>query len=229
MSGGLVEIHGVHKSLRHARGARGVDLTVRPGEVTVDHRPVRVGQVDPAARDQPPGEGRPRVRRRSTASSSATPRRGDTLRELTEQRDPAPAHPDRVRVPELQPVPAPHRARERRRGAGLARRAGRAPRSRPRRASCSPASGSPTRPTPDPRQLSGGQQQRVAIARALALRPAVLLFDEPTSALDPELVGEVLERHQGPRRAPARRSSSSPTRSASPARSPTRSSSWTTA
>ena len=56
-----------------------------------------------------------------------------------------------------------------------------------------------------PRQLSGGQQQRVAIARALAMRPAVLLFDEPTSALDPELVGEVLDGHPGPRRAPAPR------------------------
>jgi polar amino acid transport system ATP-binding protein len=48
-----------------------------------------------------------------------------------------------------------------------------------------------------PNQLSGGQQQRVAIARALAMHPKLMLFDEPTSALDPELVGEVLDVMKG--------------------------------
>ena len=44
-----------------------------------------------------------------------------------------------------------------------------------------------------PSRLSGGQQQRMAIARALAMSPDYMLFDEVTSALDPQLVGEVLD------------------------------------
>lgn len=191
MSGGLLEIRGVHKSYGMLEALRGVDLTVRPGEV--------------AAIIGPSGSGKSTLLRainhlekvdRGFVSLDGElvgyARRGNTLRELTERE----ILRRRTRIgfvfqsfnlfPHLtvleNVVEAPIFAQGRPRaeaeaeGRELLARVGLAERADAR-----------------PRQLSGGQQQRVAIARALALRPAVVLFDEPTSALDPELVDEVLQ------------------------------------
>ena len=188
---GLVEVHGVHKSYGTLEVLSGVDLVVKPGEVTVV-----IG---------PSGSGKStllrvinhleKVDRGFVAIDGdliGYARKGDTLRELKEKD----ILRQRTRIgfvfqsfnlfPHLTAlenvVEAPVSAQGRPRSEvepearALLERVGLADKADAR-----------------PRQLSGGQQQRVAIARALATRPKVLLFDEPTSALDPELVGEVLD------------------------------------
>ncbi|WP_029288279.1 amino acid ABC transporter ATP-binding protein, partial [Cellulomonas sp. HZM] len=190
-AGGLVEVHGVHKSFGTLEVLSGVDLVVPPGGVTVV-----IG---------PSGSGKStllrvinhleKVDRGFVAIDGdlvGYSRRGDTLRELKEKQ----ILRQRTRIgfvfqgfnlfPHLTAlenvVEAPVSAQRRRRSEV-----------EPEARALLARVGLEDKADARPRQLSGGQQQRVAIARALAVRPKVLLFDEPTSALDPELVGEVLD------------------------------------
>ncbi|MER5451026.1 amino acid ABC transporter ATP-binding protein [Streptomyces sp. NPDC002766] len=185
-----VEVHDVHKWYGTHRVLDGVDLTVRPGEVTVILGPSGSGKstlLRVINHLEKPEIGHVSI----NGEPIGVKRQGERLKELSErailtQRGrigfvfqnfnlfphltvldnvaAAPVATGRLGRPEAQEL-----ARELLGRVGLADKTG-----------------------AYPRQLSGGQQQRVAIARALALRPGVILFDEPTSALDPELVGEVL-------------------------------------
>ena len=102
------------------------------------------------------------------------------------------AHAHGHGVPELRAVPAPDRARQRRRRPDDRAEDERERCHRARLGACSRRWALSDKAANFPSGLSGGQQQRVAIARALAMEPDVMLFDEPTSALDPETIGEVL-------------------------------------
>src|SRR5690625_4305100 len=189
-AGGLVTIRDVRKSFGDLEVLRGIDLTVRPGEVT--------------AILGPSGSGKSTLLRTINHLETIDAglitldgevigyvREGNLLHELPERevlrqrtqvgmvfqgfnlfahmtalQNVAEAPRRALGVPKRV---AEARARELLALVGLAEKAGE-----------------------HPRRLSGGQQQRVAIARALALDPKVLLFDEPTSALEPELVEAVL-------------------------------------
>ncbi|MFI6034729.1 amino acid ABC transporter ATP-binding protein [Streptomyces sp. NPDC051315] len=185
-----LEVHGVHKWYGAHRVLDGVDLTVRPGEVTVVIGPSGSGKstlLRVINHLEKPEVGYVSV----GGEPIGVQRNGERLKELSERAilaqrsrigfvfqnfnlfphltvlDNVAAAP--VATGKLGRAEARELARELLDRVGLGDRTG-----------------------AYPRQLSGGQQQRVAIARALALRPGVILFDEPTSALDPELVGEVL-------------------------------------
>ncbi|MBZ3905247.1 amino acid ABC transporter ATP-binding protein [Streptomyces griseiscabiei] len=185
-----VEVHDVHKWYGAHRVLNGVDLTVRPGEVTVILGPSGSGKstlLRVINHLEKPEIGHVSV----NGELIGVRRHGDRLKELSERAiltqrsrigfvfqnfnlfphltvlENVAAAP--VATGKLGRARADDLAHELLDRVGLADKA-----------------------AAYPRQLSGGQQQRVAIARALALRPGVILFDEPTSALDPELVGEVL-------------------------------------
>lgn len=190
-AGVMVDIRSVHKSFGPLEVLKGIDLTVRTGEVTVV-----LG---------PSGSGKSTLLRtvnhlekadRGTISVDGAlvgyRRTGDRLRELPERE----VLKQRTRIgfvfqnfhlfphltvlENITEAPVFALGRPRREAVEAARR-------------LLERVGLADRASAYPRHLSGGQQQRVAIARALALRPRLLLFDEPTSALDPELVGEVLD------------------------------------
>ena len=185
-----VEVRGVHKSYGAHRVLDGVDLTVRPGQVTVILGPSGSGKstlLRMINHLEKPDAGHVSL----NGELIGVRRHGTRLKELSERailaqrRHIGFVFQDFNLFPHLtalQNVTAAPVATGRL-GAPEARTLGR---------SLLERVGLGDRAGAYPRQLSGGQQQRVAIARALALRPGIILFDEPTSALDPELVGEVL-------------------------------------
>ncbi|MEV7795731.1 amino acid ABC transporter ATP-binding protein [Streptomyces sp. NPDC087512] len=187
----MVDIRSVHKSFGTLEVLKGIDLTVRTGEVTVILGPSGSGKstllrtvnhLEKADRGTISVDGALIGYRRS----------GDLLRELPEREVLARRtrigfvfqnfrlFPHLTVLENITEAPVAALKRPRREATEAARR-------------LLERVGLADKADAYPRHLSGGQQQRVAIARALALEPKLLLFDEPTSALDPELVGEVLE------------------------------------
>ncbi|MER7194054.1 amino acid ABC transporter ATP-binding protein [Streptomyces flaveolus] len=187
----MVDIRSVHKSFGALEVLKGIDLTVRGGEVTVVLGPSGSGKST-LLRTVNHLE---KVDRGAVTVDGALigyRRTGDRLRELPEREvlrqrtrigfvfQNFHLFPHLTVLENITEAPVSALKRPRREAAEAARR-------------LLDRVGLADKADAYPRHLSGGQQQRVAIARALALEPKLLLFDEPTSALDPELVGEVLD------------------------------------
>jgi polar amino acid transport system ATP-binding protein len=186
-----VDVRGVHKSFGALEVLKGVDLTVRQGEVTVILGPSGSGKST-LLRTLNHLEKVDRGTIRIDGELVGYRRRGSVLRELRDreilrQRSKIGfvfqnfnLFPHLTVLENVTEAPVSAQRRDRTEVTAEARQ-------------LLDRVGVADKADQYPKQLSGGQQQRVAIARALALRPNVILFDEPTSALDPELVGEVLD------------------------------------
>jgi polar amino acid transport system ATP-binding protein len=191
MSAPMVELRGVHKSFGSLEVLRGIDLTVRTGEVTVLLGPSGSGKstllrainhLEKVDRGFVLVDGELMGYRRA----------GNRLHELSERHilrqrthigfvfQSFNLFPHLTVLENVVEAPVSAQGRDRAEATAHARE-------------LLARVGLSDKTDEYPRRLSGGQQQRVAIARALALRPKLVLFDEPTSALDPELVGEVLD------------------------------------
>ena len=142
-----VEVHDVHKWYGAHRVLDGVDLTVRPGEVTVILGPSGSGKstlLRVINHLEKPETGHVSV----NGELDRRPAHGERLKELSERAILTPAQPHRLRLPELQPLPAPDRAGQRGRRPGGDRQADASPRPRIWPANCSAGSAWPTRPAP---------------------------------------------------------------------------------
>jgi ABC-type polar amino acid transport system ATPase subunit len=183
----LLEVSGLHKRYGSEHVLRGIDLSVRAGEVKAILGPSGSGKstlLRCLALLEPVDQGEVRLEGRTLGTRGA---RAAGERELARQRQDIGMVFQRFNLfPHMTAlenvmsglviVRGLSKAEAREQASRLLERVGLTPRA-----------------NAFPSELSGGQQQRVAIARALVMRPKIMLFDEPTSALDAELVREVLD------------------------------------
>jgi lipoprotein-releasing system ATP-binding protein len=181
-----LELRGVRRTYRSGEGElpvlRGVDLSLRPGEIVALVAPSGVGKstlLHLAGLLEQPDGGKVIVQGRDAGALSDAQRtliRRDQIGFVYQFHHLLGEFSalENVVLPQL--IAGKPRAAARARAAGLL--AGLGLRQRERHL---------------PGKLSGGEQQRVAIARALANAPCVLLADEPTGNLDVGTAATVFE------------------------------------